>query len=289
MYRSIHPPRLLATMATLVILIPIIAACSAAPAAVAPTAVPEARPAVNLTLSGATVALTVMSAVQPAFETAQPGYHLDVSVRSGAGSNAGPTIQGVADRTIDIAAISRGLNDEEQKLGLESAEVGKMGTAVFTHPGVGVASLTLDQVRGIFTGKVTNWSEVGGPTLPIVVFARSEDNASTGVMRKEIFGDIAFAKQSQMVDKSDQLQVAVEGTPGGIGYGGWPGFLVKGTTLHAVALDGVGPLDSGYPVTQPLVLCYHPDNKDRVQPLIDWLGSEPGQAALQKFGVVKGK
>lgn len=289
MYRSIHPSRFLATMATSVILLASIVGCSPSSSAVAPTAPPEAHPTVNLTLSGATVALTVISAVQPAFETTQPGYHLDVSIRSGAGSNAGATIQGVVDSKLDVAAISRPLTAEEKNPVLESAEFGEMGTAIFTHPGVGVASLTPEQVQGIFAGTLTNWAEVGGPKLPIVVFARSEENASTSVMRKIIFGKTAFAKQSQLVDKSEQLQVAVEGTPGAIGYGGWPGFLVKGTTVHPIALNGVGPLDPGYPVTQPLVLCYRGDNKERIQPLIDWLGSTAGQAALQKIGVVTAK
>src|SRR6185295_378825 len=170
-----------------------------------------------------TVALTVISAVQPAFEATQPGYHLDASIRSGTGSNSAPTIQGVVDSKLDIAVISRQLTAEEKSPVLESAAFGQMGTAIFTHPGVGVASLTQEQVQGIFAGTLTNWAEVGGPKLPIVLFARSEENASTTVMRKIIFGKTAFAKQSQLVDKSDQLQIAIEGTPGAIGYGGWPG------------------------------------------------------------------
>jgi len=289
MYRFIQPSRLLATMATLMILLLVIVGCSAAPSAVAPTAAPESRPAVNVTLSGTSNTVSIISAIQPAFEADQPGYHLDVVARSGAGSSSAPTIQGVADGKLDIAAISRQLSDEESKLHLEIAEFGETATALFTHPDVGVKSLTADQVRAIFAGKVTNWAEVGGPKLPIVVFVRTEDNGATTAMRKGLFKELVFAKQSQLVDKSDQLQVAVEGTPGGIGYSGWSGLLVKGTTAHPVALDGIGPTDAGYPILQPLILCYRSDHKERIQPLIDWLHSEHGQAALHKIGVIIAK
>ena len=289
MYRFIQPSRLLATMATLMILLLGAVGCSPSPSAMAPTAAPEAHPAVNVTISGTSSTVSIISAIQPAFETDQPGYHLDATARSGARSSSAPTIQGVADGKLDIAAINRQLNDEESKLRLETAEFGETATALFTHLDVGVKSLTVDQVRAIFTGKVTNWAEVGGPKLPIVVFVRSEENAVTAVMRKAIFGQTAFAKQSQLVDKSDQLQIAIEGTPGSIGYGGWSGLLVKGTTVHPVALNGVGPLDPAYPITQPFVLCYRPDHKERIQPLIDWLHSEHGQAALHKIGVIIAK
>jgi phosphate transport system substrate-binding protein len=251
-----------------------------------PTAAPEAHPTINLTVSGATVSLGVISAIQPAFEAAQPGYHLDVLVRSGAGANSGPTVQGVADNKLDVAAISRSITDEEHALGVESTEVGKTSTAIIAHSGVDVKNLTPEQVRAIFAGTITNWSEVGGPKLPIVVFVRAEDSASTGAMRKTIFGKAAFAKQSQLIDKSDQLQVAIEGTPGGIAYAGWSGSLIKSTAIRPIALDGVGPTESGYPITQPLVLCYRSERKAQVQPLIDWLRSEAGMTALRKTGVI---
>jgi phosphate transport system substrate-binding protein len=289
MYRPIQPSRLLAAMGTMMSLLLVIAGCSPSMSAAPPTAIPESRPAVNVTLSGTNITVSIISAVQPAFEADQPGYHLDVTARSGAGSSSAPTIQGVADGKLDIAAISRQLSDEESKLGLETAEFGKTATALFTHPDVGVKSLTADQVRAIFTGKVINWAEVGGPKLPIVVFVRAEDNGATTAMRKSLFKELVFAKQSQLVDKSDQLQVAVEGTPGGIGYSGWSGLLVKGTTAHSIALDGIGPTDAGYPILQPLVLCYRSDHKEQVQPLIDWFHSEHGQAALRKIGVIIAK
>jgi phosphate transport system substrate-binding protein len=289
MHHSTHPSRLLFRALAMGVIVLLALGCSPASTAVAPTAVPTSRPNINATLSGTNIAVSIISAIQPAFEAAQTGYHLDVTARSGAGSSSGPTIQGVADGKLDIAAISRPLSDEERTLKLEIAEFGQTATAIFTHPGVGVEKLTSDQVRAIFAGKVTDWSEVGGPKLPIVVFVRTEENGATTVMRKALLGKIEFAKHSQLVDKSDQLQVAVEGTPGGIGYSGWSGLLVQGTTVHPIALDGVGPTDPGYPIIQPLVLCYRPENKERVQPLIDWLRSEPGQAALHKIGVITAK
>jgi phosphate transport system substrate-binding protein len=290
MHHSLHPSPLLRKGAVVwAALLLITVGCSSSLSAVPPTAVPEAQPVVNVTISGSSISMGIITAIQPAFEAAQSGTHLDVLVRSGAGTSAAPTIQGVADNKLDIAAVSRPTTPEEQALGVESAEVGRTSTAIITHAGIDIKNLTADQVRSIFNGTITNWSEVSGPKLPIVVFVRTEDNASTDAVRKGIFGKTAFVKQSQVIDKSDQLQVALEGTPGGIAYAGWTGKFIKSTGLHSIMLDGVGPTDASYPVSQPVVLCFRAEHKAEVQPLIDWLHTDAGKAALSKIGVIPAK
>jgi phosphate transport system substrate-binding protein len=138
----------------------------------------------------------------------------------------------------------------------------------------------------IFTGKIANWSEVGGPKLPITVFVRLEDNTSTVTMREVLFHDVPFVKGVQAIDKSTDLQTLIEQIPGSIAYGVWTGMVAGGANVRPVALEGVAPTDPAYPITQPLFLRYRSEAQERVQPLVDWLRSEQGKAALRQYDVI---
>ena len=260
--------------------------CSSPSSTVAPAVTSEPSAQFVLKMSGSTSAVSIMQAVQPAFEADKPGHHLELLAGSGSGSSSTPAVEGVAKKVLDVAVINRQLTDEEAAQGVEYTQFGSAAVAVFTHPDLGVTSLTKNQVAAIFSGKITNWSEVGGPNLPIVPFARSEDNSTTKSMRKAIFGATPFAKNSQLVDKSTDLQVSIEGTPGSIGYGVWPNLLVSKAKVHAIALDGVAPSQPSYTVVQPLGISYRSDAKARIQSLMDWLLSEQGKITLHKYEVI---
>jgi phosphate transport system substrate-binding protein len=260
--------------------------CSSSPSTVAPAMTAEPSAQLVLKMSGSTSAVAIMKALQPAFEADKPGNHLELLAGSGSGSSSTPAVEGVAKKVLDVAVINRQLTDEEAAQGVEYTQFGSAAVAVFTHPALGITSLTKQQVAAIFAGKLTNWSEVGGPNLPIVVFVRTEDNSTTKSMRKAIFGATPFAKNGQLVDKSTDLQVSIEGTPGSIGYSVWPNLLVSNAKVHAIALDGATPSDPAYSVVQPLAISYRSDAKARIQPLADWLLSEQGKATLHKYEVI---
>jgi ABC-type Fe3+ transport system substrate-binding protein len=82
------------------------------------------------------------------------------------------------------------------------------------------------------------------------------------------------------------MQTAVAGTPGGVGFGSWPSALATGANVRPIALNGVAPGDSTYPIITPVGIGYLARRQADVQPLIDWLLSEQGQAALQEFDVI---
>lgn len=187
---------------------------------------------------------------------------------------------------LDVAAMSRSLKDAEQAQNLAYVEFGQAGLSIFAHPDVGVASLTDEQISDIFTGKVTSWSGVGGPDLPIVVFHRAEDTTSTESLRTGLLGDAPLREDSQMVDRSSELSAVVSGTPGGVSYALWPAVTMDGVRVQSIALDGVAPTESGYSMVQPLSLGYLRSHEAEIQPLIAWLRSKQGQAELRKLGII---
>lgn len=257
-----------------------LAACGGTATETVPT--PAVVPQTTLTISGSGTTSSILNGVKSACEADVPGYKLDILPGSGTGGG----VKGVIEGVLDAAAMARPPKDEEAAQGVEYVEFGHSGVTVYAHPGVGVTNLTTAQISAIFSNEVTNWSKVGGPDLAIVLYVRDEGESSTKALRQLIFGDTPFPETAQVLTSQSYMQTAVAGTPGGVGYGSWPSALAAGTDVLPIALDGVAPGDAAYPIVAPIGIGYLPARKADVQPLIDWLLSERGQAALREFDVI---
>lgn len=254
-------------------------ACSSP--AVPPTATPP--PEISLSVSGSGSVSTVFTAVKPDFEQAAPGYKLNIL----AGTGTGGGVTGVLDGTLDVAAMARAPKDEETAAGLKYLEFGKTPVVFMLHPDVKVTALTQAQVKAIFAGEITNWSEVGGPDLEIVLYVRDEAESATVTLRNMIFGETPFPDTSAgVITSAGDMLTALESTPGSIGFGNWSGLVASNKKVAAAALDGIEPGASDYLVNQPMGIGYSETRQEAVQPLLDWLMSEAGQAVLLQRGVL---
>lgn len=251
-------------------------------AATEPTPTPDIASQETLTVSGSGTTTLILLAIEPAFEADVPEYNLDILPGSGTGGG----VQGVLGGTLDVAAMARPPKDEEAAQGIEYAEFGQSGVALYTHPDLGVTNLTTAQVKAVYSGEVTNWSQVGGPDQEIILYVRDEGDSSTKALRQTVFGDESFAETAQVLTSQSDMQAAVANTPSSVGFGSWPAALAAGTDVRAIVLDGVAPDDSGNPMVSPIGLGYLAADEAAVQPLIDWLLSERGQSALHEFGVI---
>ncbi len=255
--------------------------CGGAEAAT--VAVPKANPQIVLRISGAGNTSIILRAVKPQFEAATPGYRLEVLPGSGTSGGVQGALQGV----LDAAAMSRPPKADETARSLKYKEFGNAGVAVFTHLDVDITSLTAAQFGAIFMGEVSNWAEVGGPNLPIIRYVRDDRESATRILRQSILGDTPFPVRSvQVLTGADAMLTAVEGTPGSVGFGLWPGAVAKNAQVHPIALNNILPTDPAYPLVTPLGIGYRSDHQAKVQPLLEWLSSERGQAALRGFAVI---
>jgi phosphate transport system substrate-binding protein len=243
---------------------------------------PTAFSHTTLTISGSGTTSAIMSAIKPAFESDAPGYTLEVLPGSGTGGGVKGLIEGV----LDVAAMARPPKDEEASQGVEYVEFGQSGVALYTHPDVGVTNLTTAQVEALLSGEVTNWSQVGGPDVAIILYVRDAAESSTQALRQTVCGDTPFHESAQVLTSQADMQAAVAGTPGSVGFGSWPAALASGADVRPIALDGVAPGDSAYPMVAPIGIGYLGADEAVVQPLIDWLLSERGQAALGELDVI---
>ena len=270
------------TVISIILLLTLIG-CSSSATNTEPTSNESEKDEVVLTISGSGSTTAILEAVKPTFESDTPGYRLDVLPGSGTGGGVKGVIQGL----LDVAAMARGVKEEEAAQDVQFVPLGQGATAIITHPGVGVTELTNEEIVALFSGELTNWSEVGGGDLPIILYVRDEGDSSTKALRKALLGETPFSeKVAQVVTSQGNMLTAVEGTPGSIGLATWPTTLAKGTKVEAIAIEGVMPNESTYPMLVSLGIGYLTERQPDVQPLIEWLDSDSGQSALQKLDIL---
>ena len=234
---------------------------------------------VYLTLSGSGTVTGILQAVADDFEADKPGYHLEVLTGSGTGGG----VTGILEGTLDVAGMARPPKSTEP---VEYVGLGNVGMTAIIHPGVGISNLTTAQAMRIFTGEITNWSQLGGPDLPLILFVRDEDDSTTKAFRGHFFGDALFSESALVFTSQGEMITAVEGTPGGIGMATWPTALASGADIVGASLNGVSPGDPNFPMQGEIGIGYLANRQADVQPLIDWLQSEAGMAALQEYEVI---
>jgi len=202
-----------------------------------------------------------------------------------------PGIQGVLDGTFDLMFLSRRPLPDEP-LGFK--EFVYTPIAFFVNPDVGVDNLTRDQLAAIYSGDVTNWSELGGVDQEIVLLFQEEDDTTTEVVRAEIMQGQAFADPTRSLLSDNEVLTVVDGLPGAIGYAGWAGkkyaeFISSADYPDAVTYEGNYPDDPAYSLVSVIGVAYRPDREDFLQPLFDWgdrfVSSAMVRLLIEQFGL----
>ena len=203
---------------------------------------------------------------------------------SGTGSSDG--IKGAAADTYSFGCSSRDLKTEEQP-GLKVATFAYDGIALIVNPANTVTNLTKEQLTKIFTGEITNWSEVGGADAPIVVVSR-EDGSGTRSATEELLGFAEKLKADATIKEGNgNVQTTVAGNVNAIGYVSLT-FVDK--TVTAVSVNGVkatvdNVLNKTYTLSRPFLIFYDEKKTDAATlAFIDFLMSEDGQKIVTKEG-----
>ena len=239
----------------------------------------------KVTVSGSTSVGSPMENLAEAFEANNPDVKVEVQQL---GSSAG--IKNAIEGVSEIGMSSRDLKDEEKSAGLKETIIATDGIAVITNKANNVTDLTLDQVRDIYTGKITNWKEVGGKDAPIVVVSR-EDGSGTrdGFQEKVGFESEELVKDAQITDGSGNIKSTVEGNENAIGY---ISFGYVDDAVNAVKVDGVEinhetVANNEYVIARPFILVNKEGISDNAQALIDFILSDEGQSILEEKGFIR--
>lgn len=204
----------------------------------------------KIATGGSTSVEKVINALMEGYAELQPGVQITYEPT---GSGAG--ITGVAEGTLDLGLSSRYLKDEEKEQGLVENVFALDGIALVVHPDNTVTDLTPEQIKGLATGEITNWSEVGGSDAPVVPIGR-EAGSGTRDGFESVIGVEDACKYQQELTSTGAVISAVASNPNAFGYAS---LAAVGDTVKVVSVSGVTPSvetvqDGSYVLQRPFVM-----------------------------------
>ena len=238
----------------------------------------------TISIAGSTTVLPVAQAA--AEEYMNQHSNADIQV-SGGGSGVGAT--SVIGGTADIGMLSRDLKASEKEGNtLKEFVVGKDGIALVGHPSNTVSDLSLEQVKAIYQGTITNWKEVGGADLEIVLIGRDSSSGTREFFTEFVLDKEDAAKEMQELNSNGAVAQAVSITPGAIGY---VSLEYVDDSLKAFSIGGVAPtvdnvISGIYEINRPLLMVTNGEPEGLAADYLAFILSEEGQQILKDSGFI---
>ena len=246
-----------------------------------------------ITITGSDTMVIMNARLAEGFMAKNPGTFVQVT---GGGSGVG--IAALINGTVDIAAASRPIKSSEvEKLKARFATPGyahaiaRDGLSVYLNTANPVKELTLAQIRDVYTGRLTNWKQLGGNDAPIVLYSRENSSGTYTYFKDTVLLGRDFSPRAQTLQGTAGVVNAVAKDPNGIGYGG--AAYAKGIRFAAVKKDDKSPgvvpsletVRSGqYPISRFLYLYTRVKPSKEMKAFIDWATGPEGQAIVTKVG-----
>lgn len=239
----------------------------------------------KITLAGSTSMEKLANAMAEAFMEKYPNVTVAPEFT---GSGAG--LESLAKGTVDIGDASRALSDDEKAGGAVENIVAIDGIAVITDSENAVSDITSEQLAQIYTGEITNWSDLGGADEQIVVIGREAGSGTRDAF--EELSDVKDAcKYAQELDSTGAVLAKVAATPGAIGY---VSLDVVDDTVKALQLNSVDATEDNilagtYVLQRPFVMATMgeiSEQNDLVKAFFDFIHSEEGQQVITSVGLI---
>ncbi len=254
-----------------------------------------AQPVEGQRIKGSDTLLPLSQALSESYMAANPAAVVTVT---GGGSGVG--ISALLEGTTDIAMASRAIKFTEKmkmkRSGRDPREfvVAYDALAVIINPGNPVTNLTREQLEGIFRGRITNWKEVGGEDLRIVVYSRETSSGTYEFFKESVLQNRNYMPGVLSMPASGAVIQSVRQTRGAIGYVGLA-YLNRYVKAVAVSYDGGGhyvcpsvgtALSGAYPVVRPLYYYYDASSEAEVKPFLDYLRTEEAREKMLTMGFI---
>lgn len=216
------------------------------------------------------------------------------------GGGSGVGISALLAGTTDIAQASRKIKfDEKQKM-QESGKTAKEvviaydALAVVVNPANKVKNLTREQLEGIFTGKITNWKQVGGEDLKIVPYSRETSSGTYEFFKESVLKNKNYMNGIMSMPATGAIIQSVSQTKGAIGYVGLAYVNKDVKTIHVsydkgktyTAPSVENAKNKTYPIVRPLFYYYASTSQAKVKPFIDYVLSPTGQKIVSEIGFI---
>ncbi|MFM7456628.1 MAG: phosphate ABC transporter substrate-binding protein [Vulcanococcus sp.] len=237
----------------------------------------------RITLTGSSTVAPLVNEIGKQFERQNPGWRVDVQM--------GGSSRGIADArsgSAMVGMVSRKLKPDESDLLVRTIALD--GVAMIVNTANPVKTLNDGQIKAIYTGKVRNWSEVGGKAAPITVVNKAEGRSTLELFLKHFKLEANQVKASVVIGDNQQGILTVSKDPNAIGYVsiGTAGYeAAHGAAIKLLPLEGVPATlaavkDGRYPLSRPLNLVTKPKPPAAVQRFLDYAGSAQVDGLIEK-------
>ena len=235
----------------------------------------------TITESGSTTVQPLAEKLAGAFKAQNPDINIIIQ---GGGSAVG--IKAANDGTVDIGASSRELTASDPPL--VKHLLARDGIAIIVPPSNPVTSLTKQQVIDIFSGNITNWSQVGGPNKGIDVVAREEGSGTRGAFQDLVMGTTLIKADAILQSSNGALKTAVANDPQAIGFLslGYIDSSVKALAMNDVPATEENAKNGTYPVVRPLYFLTKTQPTGIVKDFIDFCVGPDGQKLVAEEGYI---
>ena len=217
----------------------------------------------------------------------------DISVYvEGGGSKTG--IQALIEGTIDIAAVSRPWQpDEISELVEEQGSLGitilcaRDALSVYLHPDNPVQDLSSEQIKDLFSGRITNWKDVGGLDEPVTVVNRNPNSGTYLFFSEHVLLGESYSAAAVTLPTTSDITDFVARNRGAVGYGG----MTYGREVYHSKVDGVNPTlpnvrNGEYAIARYLYLSTTRPPHGLIKRYVDWVLSEEGQQIVEEVGFI---
>lgn len=239
---------------------------------------------------GGAITVAGSTSVQPFAEkwaeawAARKGGQVNVQ---GGGSTAG--VKAAQTGAAQIGTVSRDLKPDEK--GLKEIVVARDGIAVIVNPGNAVGDLTLDQVKGIFTGATKNWKELGGADKPVTIITREEGSGTRGAFEELALKGGKIANTALVQDSTGAVREMVHSDASAVGY---ISLGQVNDQIKPVKLSGAEPSEANvmaktYPLVRPFLFVTQGEPAGAAREFIDFVLSAEGQELVRKEGLIPAK
>jgi phosphate transport system substrate-binding protein len=256
-------------------------------------AAPLAAQAGSITIKGSDTMVVLGQRWAEDYMAKTPGATLQVT-----GGGSGTGISALINGTTDICQASRAmsaaeknnLRDRYNTPGVE-IPVARDGLSVYVNAGNTVKELSMEQLRLIFTGKITNWKDLGGKDAKIIVYSRENSSGTYVFFKEHVLKNADYTQRAQSMPGTAAVVNAVAKEKNSIGYGG--AAYAKGIKVLPIKKDDESPAispdlthvqDGTYPLSRPLFFYVRNKAAGDIKAFIDWVLSPEGQTIVTKVG-----
>jgi phosphate transport system substrate-binding protein len=239
------------------------------------------RSKAGITVAGSTSVQPFAELLAEEYMSRHPQSHIYVQ---GGGSTAG--IEAVRIRAANIGMSSRSLLPDEKDLYVVT--IAKDAIAIIVNPKNPTRNLSLDHVRGVFSGKIKNWRELGAPPHPIVLVSREEGSGTRESFQKFVMGKEEISLESLVQDSNGAIRQVVSNDPYAIGY---ISLGLVNENVRPLQISGVEPsltnIETGkYTLVRPFLFVLNGQPEEEVKSFLEFVLSPPAQELLSKEGLV---